>query len=407
MAGALFLFDMMKKIFVLAFLVFGQAVSVSLHAVAGGRTDKDSVSYEQMGGIYYAYHYDSTAVRTPVPEGYTPFYISHFGRHGSRWLPSDSRYQAVLEQFADTTNLTVTGRDVRTRLLKIWADAEGRGGDLTGLGAMQQASLASRMYHSYPEVFHKDAVVSARSSIVGRCMMSMTAYLLKLQSLEPTLKITAEANRRFMPYIAYSSPEEDSLIASTPRIIEVSPERLIASLFRNPDKVKNKMDLLSELHCIASDMQNVDIGVSLYDIFIPEEMAAVYHASNRNMWICNSRNVISGDIPVRSAVSLWKNIVASADSAIACGYPQATLRFGHDTSLYRLLTLLGVYHEECRMDKIIPMGANLQIIFYRNSQGNILVKFLHNEHELLLPLESDEAPYYDWDDVKSFYSAYE
>lgn len=136
--GFLFLFGMMKKIFVLVFLVFGLAMSVSFHAAADSRTDKDSVSYEQMGGIYYAYHFDSTAVRTAVPEGYTPFYISHFGRHGSRWLPSDSRYQAVLEQFADTTNLTVTGRDVRTRLLKIWADAEGRGGDLTGLGAMRR-----------------------------------------------------------------------------------------------------------------------------------------------------------------------------------------------------------------------------------------------------------------------------
>lgn len=395
---------MMKKIRI---LLFGWlSACVSFYAAAESRTGKDSVSYEQMGGIYYAYHYDSTAVRIPVPEGYTSFYISHFGRHGSRWLPSDSRYQAVLEQFADTTNLTALGRDVRNRLLKIWADAEGRGGDLTELGAVQQASLARRMYGSYPEVFHEHAVISARSSIVGRCMMSMTAYLLELQSLEPTLRIKAEANRRFMPYIAYSSPEEDSLIACTPRIIEVSPDRLIASLFLDPDRVQNKMDLLSELHCIASDMQNVNIGVSLYDIFTPEEMVAVYRASNKNMWICNSRNSISGDIPVRSAVSLWENIVSSADAAIACGYPQATLRFGHDTSLYRLLTLLGVCQDECRMDRIIPMGANLQLIFYRNSEGNVLVKFLHNEHELLLPVESRKAPYYDWDDVKRFYSVY-
>ncbi len=360
----------------------------------------DSINYEQMGGVYYAYHYDSTAVQTPAPEGYAPFYISHFGRHGSRWLPSDERYKWVLEQFADTTNLTPLGLDVSHRMLKIWEDAQGRGGNLTSLGARQHSEIASRMYHSWPEVFQGDAVVSARSSIVGRCVMSMTSFLLQLQSLNPKLQITAEANQRFMPYIAYSSPEEDSLIARTPRIIKVSPNRLIASLFINTDKVKEKMNLLSELHCIASDMQNVEIGISLYDIFTPEEMRAVYDANNLNMWTCNSRNAVSGDIPARSAISLWQNIVESADSAIVTGTPQATLRFGHDTSLYRLFTLLGLFNEERHMDKIIPMSANLIMVFYRNDKGCILVKFLHNEREIRLPIESQTAPYYNWNDVK-------
>ncbi len=380
-----------------SFLLFALSAS-------GKRPTGDSIGYERMGGVYYAYHYDSTAVQTPAPEGYAPFYISHFGRHGSRWLPSDERYRWVLEQFADTANLTPLGIDVRRRMLKIWEDAQGRGGDLTSLGARQHSEIADRMYHSWPEVFRKDAVVSARSSIVGRCVMSMTSFLLKLQSLNPELRITAEANRRFMPYIAYSSPEEDSLIARVPRIIKVSPDRLVSSLFVNPGKVEEKMNMLSELHCIASDMQNVEIGISLYDIFTPEEMRAVYDANNLNMWTCNSRNAISNDIPVRSAMSLWRNIVESADSAIATGTPQATLRFGHDTSLYRLFTLLGLFNEERCMDRIIPMSANLIMTFYRNNKGAILVKFLHNEREIRLPIESDIAPYYNWNDVKRFYS---
>ncbi len=388
---------MRKNLFVVSFILFALSASAQ-------KPIADSISYEQMGGVYYAYHYDSTAVQTPVPEGYTPFYISHFGRHGSRWLPSDERYKWVMRQFADTANLTPLGIDVRHRLQKIWEDAQGRGGDLTMLGARQHAEIASRMYHSWQEVFQGDAVVSARSSIVGRCVMSMTSFLLKLQSLNPELRITAESNRRFMPYIAYSSPEEDSLIARTPRTINVSPDRLMSSLFVNPDKVEEKMNLLSELHCIASDMQNVEIGISLYDIFTPEEMRAVYDASNLNMWTCNSRNATSGDIPARSAQSLWQNIVESADSAIATGTPQATLRFGHDTSLYRLFTLLGLYNEEQRMDRIIPMAANLIMVFYKNEKGTTLVKFLHNESEIQLPIESSLAPYYNWDDVKKYYN---
>lgn len=361
----------------------------------------DTISYEQMGGIYYTYHYDSTQVETPAPEGYRPFYISHFGRHGSRWLPSDERYLRVLEQFADTAALTSLGKDVRQRLLLVWEDAKGRGGDLTPLGAKQQRDIAGRMYARWHEVFQGNASISARSSVVGRCIMSMNAFLLRLQALNPQLDITAESHKRFMPYIAYSSPQEDSLIANTPRVINISPDRLMSSLFVDPSGVKSPMDLLSELHCIASDMQNTECGVSLYDIFTPAELRAVYDASNLNMWTCNTCNDISGDIPAKSAESLWHNIVESADEAIAQGNVAATLRFGHDTSLYRLFTLLGLMQDERRMDCIIPMAANLIMVFYRNASNHVIVKFMHNEREIELPIDSESRPYYDWEKVKS------
>ena len=151
-------------------------------------------------------------------------------------------------------------------------------------------------------------------------------------------------------------------------------------------------------------MQDVEIGVSLYDIFTPVEMRAVYEANNENMWTCNSHNATSADIPERSAVSLWQNIVSEADAALQRQSPAATLRFGHDTSLYRLLTLLGVLGNEHQMDRIVPMSANLFMVFYRNGQGQVLVKFLHNEREILLPLSSKTAPYYNWEQVKNHYN---
>lgn len=383
----------MKKCFF--FLLTWLALSASCSA--------QQITNEQMGGVYYAYQADTAVRETPAPLGFVPVYISHYGRHGSRWLPSDDRYRNVLAQFADTENLTTLGRDVRKRLLRIWADAEGRGGDLTALGARQQQALAERMFKRWPQVFSTNSRVEARSSVVGRCVTSMTAFLLRLQALSPTLRITAESNRRFMPWIAYASPEQVALERRVPRTIKVSPKRLMSFLFVHPEKVKEPMNLLSELHCIASDMQDVEIGVSLYDIFTPVEMRAVYEANNENMWTCNSHNAISAGIPERSSVSLWQNIVSEADAALEQKSPVATLRFGHDTSLYRLLTLLGVLGNEHRMDRIVPMAANLFMVFYRNAQGQVLVKFLHNEHEILLPMTSTTAPYYNWEQVKSHY----
>jgi len=96
------------------------------------------------------------------------------------------------------------------------------------------------------------------------------------------------------------------------------------------------------------------------------------------------------------------------------GTPAADLRFGHDTHLIRLLALMqieGCSNQEADMEKfhlawqdyrVSPMGANLQIIFYRDKKNDILVKFLLNECEVTLPLKNKTAPYYSWKEVKTF-----
>ena len=54
--------------------------------------------------------------------------------------------------------------------------------------------------------------------------------------------------------------------------------------------------------------------------------------------------------------------------------------------------------------KVVPMAANVQIIFFRNEKsGDILVKVMHNENEVHIPVETDMFPYYKWEDVERFY----
>lgn len=362
--------------------------------------------WEHYGGVYYAYPEKDIPRQSATPKGYKPFYISHYSRHGSRWLPDDSRYEAVCRQFSDTLNLTQLGKDLRQRLLLIYANAKGRGGDLTSVGAQQLKRMAERMFVNYPEVFYDSAQIDAQSSIVGRCIMSMSYFLIRLAQMKPSLRITAEANCRYMDYIAYTSPEQKILENNVPNNWRMNPSRLIQSLFVDTAKIANQYYLASELHTIASDMQDVNIGISLYDIFNENEMRQIYDMNNERMSLCNGINAFNKKTPQKSALSLWQNIVESADDAIIHGKPAVTLRFGHDTSLYRLFSFLGLYPNENRMDFIIPMGANLQIIFYRNSESNVLVKFLHNEHEIFLPMKSETEPYYNWESVKKIYRTY-
>ena len=41
-------------------------------------------------------NYPATQNLTPTPKGYEIFYLSHYGRHGSRWLLSDNDYMGVI-----------------------------------------------------------------------------------------------------------------------------------------------------------------------------------------------------------------------------------------------------------------------------------------------------------------------
>ena len=44
------------------------------------------------------------------------------------------------------------------------------------------------------------------------------------------------------------------------------------------------------------------------------------------------------------------------------------------------------------------------MVFFRNSQtDDVIVKFLHCEKEVEIPVQTDIAPYYHWKDVKAYY----
>lgn len=369
-----------------------------------------TLSPERTAGTYMAYPVVS-ADRIDIPEGWAPFYISHYGRHGSRWLPTEERYQWVMRCFDDDSNLTLLGRDVKRRLKKICSNAKGKAGQLTPLGARQHRAIARRMVSNYPEVFAGGAKVTARSSTVPRCRASMLAFCHEL----PRGMADVATNQADMAYINYESPELKELTSRTRRMANTSTERFMKSLFVTPENVfaqeqtaaqQQEIKLLSELHTIASDMQDIPLNISLWDLFTNEEMLAVHDANNERMVICNGDTAINNGIPARSSINLWRDIERQADTLIANGGHGATLRFGHDTALYRLLTLLRLRLPGSGMEDFLPMAANLQMVFIKENDGDgVMVAFLLNEQPtklgILSPHPSHPSPiFYPWKDVK-------
>lgn len=396
------------------------------------QTSREEVyaTIEKSGGVYYAYP-EANDTYTPAPAGYEPFYISHYGRHGSRYLISDNDYLSVMIilDAADTAGvLSAIGRDVRRKLEIVWKDAEGLGGELTPLGVRQHRGIAERMYNNYPEVFRNNRHISARSTVVVRCVLSMAAFCERLKELNPALDITRESGQRYMRYLNYwNEPAREFTSRKTGwyktyerfREEHIRPDRLMKLLFTDTSYVQLAIDakeLMMGLYWIASDMQNVAVDESFYDIFESEELFDIWQIHNFKFYVCNGTSAWGKDVIMETFKPLLRNILDAAEEAIQDHSIAATLRFGHDGNITPLAGILelencanvesdpGKFYQVWSDFKIAPMAGNIQLIFFRKPGiDDILVKFLLNEKEVRIPVKSDIAPYYHWKDVSEYY----
>lgn len=175
-------------------------------------------------------------------------------------------------------------------------------------------------------------------------------------------------------------------------------------------------ELMWGLYWIAVDMQNMETPESFYDIFTPEELYSLWRVNNLDFYIHNAAFPMSDGLIVANARNLLDNIILTADEYINEGITGATLRFGHDGNITPLAALMkfdGFCGEEPDPEKaeeawanfkVTPMASNMQAIFFRptNGEGDILVKFMMNEHDVTLPIATTTPPFYTWHDAREF-----
>ena len=112
------------------------------------------------GSNLLSYIYKPTP-QTPAPKGYKPFYISTYGRHGSRWHTAPKYYERILKIFSDAEKmdaLTEYGKEVYVRVKAICEHAEGREGQLTTKGVKEHRGIAERMVEPAAEHTEKEKV---------------------------------------------------------------------------------------------------------------------------------------------------------------------------------------------------------------------------------------------------------
>ncbi len=381
------------------------------------------------GGVYYAYPVTESA-NTPAPKGYKPFYISHYGRHGSRYLIFENEYTGALrtlQKAAEANALTPYGQDVLARLDSVWMQAKGRLGELTMLGNNQHREIAHRMANAFPEVFAQGAKMTAYSTPVMRCAHSMFSFIEGLKDKYPYLEIPRESAERQKEYMNFHGKEWEKFAShSGPwyqrwkrfRDEQTHPDRLMSALFSDAEYVAtwiDPTDLMWQIYWEVVGQQNIGSTVSLADLLTDEELYDMWQVNNYNFFAQNSSYADANHLNEDNARNLAADILAKAEAAVESGSHGADLRFGHDSCITPLAALLQL--DNCYTDvtdphklaenwcdfNVSPMAANLQIVLFKNSKGDVIGKFMLNEREIAIPAHTDNFPFYSWETIKAHF----
>ena len=409
---------MLRQIIVIAIALVSCVLSLPAEEREGRRS------------VYCQYDFDAERVEAPAPKGFKPFYISHYGRHGARYIYNDSEYELLHEVFtsaAAADALTPLGRELHDRFMDVYPHFYGRAGDLTSLGQEQHRKLAERMMTDWPQIFRKAPRVNAVTSIYTRCIMSMNAFcnVLRCRGLEVEEEVDSRDMAYLAPYTRHNPKykgEDQGWRCEHAEYFDrhFDRESFYSLLLKDrsfAQNIDNDMNFIMTLYYMDAHMAGTEFpDTGFGEVF-----------SDHNYSVCNEMDNIKfymrkgwgegrqGQVNVALGESLMTDMIEKADVAVTSGSPSVDLRFGHDGAVMTLLAFLraeGWNDEASGMEDIknvwtscnVPMASNVRLIFYRKG-SEIIVKAQHNESDLKLPVRPYDGVFYRWTDFREFYTS--
>ena len=363
---------------------------------------------------------------TKAPRGYKPFYISHYGRHGSRYYWSSALYKeldTLLTVAHDKQLLTATGEAFRTKFMAAKQELMTGVTELTDLGWQQHQGIARIMYNNFPEVFERGGNVLAISSLVGRCVISMSAFCQELVQCNPKLEIREQSSRftldGVVPTDGQNPVKHNYPKDLKPRYeqhrdlfkgINVLRDNIVKRMFVSTEGLPGRMHHnVSNLINLYTSLPSINHEGMMEGILTDEEYAAEWESDNLGVfsWVYSSQYQM---------IPILQDIMKKAQAAIdGTSDRVADLRFGHDTCIGPLTVLMGINGADrdpedpnevknCYQSWETCKASNIQLVFYRNNQADVLVKCLMNGREATLPVPTATYPYYKWTDFVQFYT---
>ena len=383
---------------------------------------------ETASGEFYHYIYTLTKEK-PAPKGYKPFYISHYGRHGSRYHTGPLYFRRTISPLlkADSLGiLSAEGQKLLADLQKLSDIHQGHFGMLTERGINEHREIAYRMYKRYPQVFSgkagRDRII-CKSSVAPRCMASMANFMSSLQQhcasninarmyCSDSIQHIVAPDRDLKDIIAREEIMEDSI-----RHAEYQSEKFMNRIFTDTQQaheiISDPIFWMKHILDCGSIVSNLPSGPNIIRYFTQEELEGLWVARNARFYYLLGSSRECPECPHLLADALINDIVENADHAVSQhSRVTADFRFGHDTVVLSLAFLIGLNGMNGHLSaakvqhlwnctRQICMASNIQFIFYRNNKDDIIVKCLYNEQEHMIPsLDSPYKCYYSWKDLR-------
>lgn len=412
---------MRKLLLLLSFM----ALAINVSAQNGNALDQLKADPRKAYGNDYPYpHY--IVDLTKAPDGYRPFYISHYARHGSRYYWNAFLYQeldSLLSKAHKMQVLTPEGEGFYEKFMAAKDELKTGVSELTQLGWEQHQKIARTMYNNFPEVFEKGGNVLAISSLTGRCVLSMSAFCQELVQCNPAIEVREQSSRFTLDGVVPTdrqNPKRRDYPKSTPKweshrdqfhYEDHLGEKVLARVFKTTEGLPGNMHhVASNLINLYTSLPSIGHDGMMGNIITDQEIAERWEMTN-----LGSYSWVFG--PRYDMIPILRDILAKADAVInGTSDHIADLRFGHDTCIGPLTVLMGINGadtdpEDPNEVKNIYQNwqtckaSNIQLVFYRGEKGadDVLVKMLFNGLEAKLPVPTDCYPYYKWSDFKQFY----
>ena len=418
----------MRKLFIAVLIALAGALTAS----AQGEWAKDAIleKPDRAGGVYALYP-EGQPLPPSAPKGYKPFYVSHIGRHGSRYAIGSNVYTDVYkvwESAREKGNLTPEGEKVFKAYSDLYPRLRYHEGILTQKGQQQHRQIASQLYRDYPAVFKGKTRAEVLSTTSHRVILSMMCFLDELKALDRDFTFDVDYGRAYYPVLVPESSDNPLFVPRVPFPEETlkvyddfaaevfDEEAVLGRWFAAPDSLgTDKSDFLYNLTSVVFDFCNLDFDVPeiLGNLFTPDERYGAWRIQNYSDYLYTGR---APGIDIRRCLEMSvtvKDFIDKFEEDRAAGVSMR-LRFSHDTALMPLLSYLGVNGMDVveadphNLEKVwrnynIPMACNLQIVFFRSkkSSDDILIQVLLNGFCATLPLPEAAPGFYRWSDFKT------
>ena len=402
-----------------------------------------------------------------APEGYNLCYVSHVGRHGSRYFNMSSprhRMMAFISEYSSF--LKPKGRKLMRDLDKVQVCSDKHPGELSALGEKELFAMGRRMGERTANLLGGSRVVTY-STNSGRVMRTRDCFVAGLLDRVPSVEVdTVEFRSKgkvFKEVRGYEMSNEQqeftnkvgSRYAETlwreydpkpflDRYLYRERRGSVCPLFADDGLGRRYVYCVFE--CASAFLSSGEPLPDMLRYFSEEDLYQLW-ANRSNQWVgrCGIARQNGAVRPLTLGRGIAEEIIDDADAALtvtpacsasacsasacsacpasaatqassASASPAATLRFTHDSYIVPLLAYLDI--EGCSFDRdtdtysqfldfdIVTMGVNLQLFFYRNAAGKVLVQILLNEKPVRLrSLSPETASFYAWQDLRAFWLA--